>query len=114
MVHDSQGAALRRRLADRSVGRCSEALHAMGIAVPRQQAVRMAQDFEAFYETRERSANDTADDATPLVLSADAIRRTQGKAPRCATPLTGDLARVLVAALHTEGRPPPGAREPPG
>lgn len=64
------------QLADRSVGRCTEALHAMGIEVPRRQAeqlaVRMAQDYDAFYKTREHPANDTADDATLLVLSVDA------------------------------------------
>ena len=64
------------QLADRSVGHSCEALNQLGIEVPRRQAeqlaVRMAQDFEAFYAERERPANDAVADTTLLVLSTDA------------------------------------------
>lgn len=64
------------QLADRSVGHSCEALEQLGIEVPRRQAeqlaVRMAQDFDAFYAERERPANDAVADTTLLVLSTDA------------------------------------------
>jgi hypothetical protein len=44
------------QFADRSVGRCTEALSTLGIEVPRRQseqlAARMARDFDAFYADR--------------------------------------------------------------
>ena len=52
-------------------------LRLQGISVPKRQAeqlvVRMAEDFEEFYEWHHAEASDqtTADDATPLMMSAD-------------------------------------------
>lgn len=64
------------QFADHPVTHRCEALDKLGIEVPRRQAeqlaVRMAQDFDAFYAERERPANDTVTDKTLLVLSNDA------------------------------------------
>lgn len=64
------------QIADRSIDHACAALRALGINVPKRQAeqlvVRMAQDFDAFYEERPHPANDTTSDETLLVLSVDA------------------------------------------
>ena len=94
------------QLAERSVERCGEALRAMGIDVPRRQceqlALRMAQDFDAFYREREPPANDTADASTLLVLSTDS--KGVRMVPRGLREATRKAA-AREAASHVRGDP---------
>lgn len=94
-----------------SFGRTGLALRAMGVEVPRRQreqiVLRMAKDFDDFYETRPRAANDTLRPGALLVMSADSVgvRVVHGSLREDTRRAAEAAAEAFVAAGSVRGDP---------